>query len=216
GRGGTERGRGRGRATGPVGPHPGPPSPPLSLTDQLRSLAQRSRDLQTENIRRRDVDDHVELDGLLYGQITGSSTAKDPVHIPGRSPAQLDQIDGERHQAAIVWKQPVSVNCRQSEARGEPHERAALATEHRVTGDEQRIDAVASHRPEDGVELARRKDADLLELEAQSRALLFNGLEELRVDRIARIPEERDALRARSDVTQHFEALLDRQNTAAE
>src|SRR5262249_17228804 len=71
-------------------------------------------------------------------------------------------------------------------------------------------------RREGGVKLAGGRAGDVRKLEPQSRALLLNGREKLGVDRIARIPEEGHALRAWSDVTKHFEPLLDGQNTAAE
>src|SRR5262249_51337818 len=51
------------------------------------------------------------------------STAPDPVHMPGGAPAQLHQVNGERHQATSVGKQSVPVDCRQSQARSLPDER---------------------------------------------------------------------------------------------
>ena len=80
---------------------------PLSLIDEFRSFAQRSRDSQTERIRRRDVDDRVELDNLLHGEITGSSTAKDPVDMHGGSPAQHhpEQCRPERSEA---WRETIA------------------------------------------------------------------------------------------------------------
>jgi len=56
-------------------------------------------------MRRRDVDDRLELDSLLYGQITGPGTANDPIPMHCDAPAQLDQISRERHQATTVGKQ---------------------------------------------------------------------------------------------------------------
>src|SRR5262245_20423954 len=186
------------------------------LRNQLCSLAQRRRNLQAEAIGRPDVDDQVELDGLLHGQLAGASAAQDLAHMPARAPAEIDQIHRERHQAATVGKQPVAVHRGQSEPRGQPHERRALTAEHRVARNEDSIQSLAVNHFEGVPDFTRIAYADFLEREVQPRTFPFDGPPDLRMNRIGQVSEERDALRARGYVAKQFEPLLDQEDAAAE
>src|SRR6266545_8225932 len=53
----------------------------LSLDDLVRPSQQRRQDRQAEGLRRLEVDDQLELRGLLDRQVAGSGTFQDLVHL---------------------------------------------------------------------------------------------------------------------------------------
>src|SRR5574342_594443 len=85
------------------------------LFDHLvRALQQRLRDFQTERLRGLEVDDQLELGGLLDWQLARLRAPEDLVHIDGAAPVEIVPIRGIAHQAASLHVIP------RLERRGQP------------------------------------------------------------------------------------------------
>src|SRR4030095_143199 len=59
----------------------------MSSDDSVRSHQHIRRYRQADLLSRLKVDDELELDRLLYGQISGFRALEDPVHVPSSSVA---------------------------------------------------------------------------------------------------------------------------------
>src|SRR5262245_14618554 len=80
-----------------------------SLDDLIRPRQQRRRDCQPESLGGLEIDDQLELGGLLDGEITGLGPLKDLVYVGGGAPMGVGEARAERDEPPgvnelAVWR----------------------------------------------------------------------------------------------------------------
>src|SRR5262245_7068471 len=70
------------------------------LKDLIRPRQQRRWDRQAERLGGLEVDDQLELRGLLDGEVAGLRTLEDAVDVGGRAAELVGKVRAIRHQAA--------------------------------------------------------------------------------------------------------------------
>src|SRR5262249_53383851 len=75
-----------------------------SLDHLIRPRQQRGRDRQPEGLGSLEVDDQLELRGLLDGQVARLGTFQNLVHIRGGAPVQVGNVHAVRHKPPSLYK----------------------------------------------------------------------------------------------------------------
>src|SRR5215813_10679813 len=70
-----------------------------SLDDFVRALQQRRGDREAKGLRSLEVDDQLELGGLLDWQVGGFRAFQDLVHVQGGTPVQIGETRAVTHEA---------------------------------------------------------------------------------------------------------------------
>src|SRR5437870_10142282 len=89
-----------------------------SLNDLIRSQQQRWRDGEAEGLRGLQVDDQLELGGLLDRQVGGLGPLQNPVDIPGSDTPALEEIASIGDETTALDPNPRAAHRRQ---RSEEH-----------------------------------------------------------------------------------------------
>ena len=85
------------------------------LLDYLvRTQQQRVRDREAERLRRREIDDQLELRGLLDGEIGGLRAFENLIYVSGGATKQVMVIRRVFHQTSKLDGLPVGVNAWQT------------------------------------------------------------------------------------------------------
>jgi hypothetical protein len=106
--------------------------------------------------------DHLDLDGLRDGQIARRCATHDPVDVAGCTSVQFDKVHRERHQAAAVGNQWVTVERGQPRLGGQIDEQRTMTAAHRIPRDEKGIESAALQRGEDALERRGLEHPDLV------------------------------------------------------
>src|SRR5260370_2688785 len=75
----------------------------------IRPQQQRRWDRQADSFRGLQVDDQLELGGLLDGQVAGLGTLQDAVNVPCGTPPLISDVRTVRHEAPVAVELPVNV-----------------------------------------------------------------------------------------------------------
>src|SRR6516162_9905135 len=118
-----------------------------SSPDYLIGLEEERRgDGQAQFLRGLQVDDQLELHGLLHGQVGGLGTLQDLIHIPGYALELVRTAHPIADEAARLHKWPDAVHGRQAARGRELDEPPAVRKEHGgVRQDEERLRVCTGH-----------------------------------------------------------------------
>src|SRR5262245_12791660 len=97
------------------------------LDDLIRPRQERRRDRQTERFGGLQIDQQVELGGLLDGQVAGLGAFEGAVHIAGGAPAGLWKVWTVLHEIADGSKTRLASHRRQAMLEGDPSDFLASA-----------------------------------------------------------------------------------------
>src|SRR5215472_1506448 len=98
-------------------------TPAASLLDHLiRPQEERLRDRQSEGLGGLEVDDELELGGLLYREVAGLRPLQNLVHVCRSAPIDVSPKWSIGHEAALIDKQPHGVHGREPVPRCQVHE----------------------------------------------------------------------------------------------
>src|SRR4029450_7650211 len=135
-----------------------------ALLDPPRRLGKhRRRNREPHSPRGPEVDDQLERAGLLHGKVAWPGALEDLVHI-GRRVAHLAVEAGRiRHEPAHVDELAVAPHGGDPALDGELHHRLAVLGGQDARRTEERLRALARHRGERSLELARFPHRERLE-----------------------------------------------------
>ena len=111
------------------------------------------RDRQPERLRRLEVDDQLELGGLLDGQVGGLRALENLIRVDGCLPELGRKVRPTGHEAPGLRLLPVPIHRRQPVLYREIGEPCPVARKHRVSHDEKGPRTLPGHRREGAVEL---------------------------------------------------------------
>src|SRR6266576_1437126 len=80
--------------------HARPGTRPLSVNDVIGALQERRRNRQPDRLRRSEIDDQLELRGLLDREVGGLGALEDLVHEGGSAPYQVTVVCAIRYEIA--------------------------------------------------------------------------------------------------------------------
>src|SRR5262245_40523279 len=93
-----------------------------SLNHTVCSPQQRRRNRQSDRLRRLQIDDQIELGGLLDGQVARIGALQDLVHIRGRPSPPVGGACSIRHETAALHELRYATHGRESILLDEAHE----------------------------------------------------------------------------------------------
>src|SRR5437870_9347302 len=125
------------------------------LDNLIRPSEHWRRDLQTELLRRLEVDHQFELAWLLDGKVRGLGAFEDLVHIDGGTPIQIGKARSIRHETPHFHELPPSVHRRNAQLRRQFNDSLPPAREYSVATHEQSAGVLALDRSKYGVDLAQ-------------------------------------------------------------
>src|SRR5688572_9761997 len=146
-----------------------------SLDHLVRPQQQRRRDRQIEGLGGLEIDDQLELGGLLDGQVSGSGAPEDPVYVPGSTPRHVDKTRAVCHETTRLHEVRVLVNRGQADLRSELREAPALQPEHRMRMDEECLQPCGTRCCEGGAYLIRSPSDEELDLQTQACGFTLDG-----------------------------------------
>src|SRR5262245_37167414 len=110
-----------------------------SLDDLVSSGQDRLRDREAERLGGLEIDDQLELGGLLDGEIGGFCTFQDLVDVGCGAPGNVPTARPIRHEATDLRLLPLSAHRRQAALGCEVCDSCSVGTEERVRQDEERV-----------------------------------------------------------------------------
>src|SRR2546427_111404 len=143
----------------------------------IRPQQQRGWDGEAERFRGLEVDDQLELGGLLDGQISGLGALQDLVDEVRGAAALVCQACCVRHESARIHILSTPVQCRQTALRREPHNLGSLAPEHPIGQDDQSVSAAPAGLRERVLEALWLAYVEFLELYASRLGRGFGSVQ---------------------------------------
>src|ERR1700730_1343829 len=186
---------------------------PFSWMDHLiRPPQQRRRNRQAERLRGLEVDDEVELRGLLDGKITRFGAFQDLVHVGRSASKQISNVRSIRHKAPGIDIVPLHIRCRQPVLCRQVHEASSLIGEHDGSQDSQSARARPGHFREGPVEIGGTSRLNALNLPPQHPPRDFCSLQHVFFRAFAVgtwLPEDSDPIDSRDTQLELFQTLAD-------
>src|SRR5262245_32525760 len=106
--------------------------PPTRTMNARRSIRQRLRDRQSEDLRGVQVDDELKLGRLLDGQIRGVGAPEDLVDVGCRAAIQGGVVRAIRNEASRIDIEAFAEHCGQTTLSREAYQSSSLIVEHRI------------------------------------------------------------------------------------
>src|SRR4030095_1693428 len=128
-------------------------SRPSLLDDLIGPLQQRLRDGEADRLGRLEVDDQLELRGLLDGQVAGLGAFQDLVHVGGGAPLQVKKVCAIGHKTASLRVLAVPIYRWQAPLRRELCDLSSLIREYGVRENDERACPFPGHPPKGPVDL---------------------------------------------------------------
>jgi hypothetical protein len=126
----------------------------MQLLDHLiRPLQEGGRDGQAERLRSLEVDDQLELLGLLDGQVGGIGAPDNPVHVAPDAPIEIRLMCPVGHKATGVYMSPHAVHGGQTALGREACKSGSMKEGHRVCQDQDGPGSFPSHCREGLIQL---------------------------------------------------------------
>src|SRR5262249_16227331 len=138
-----------------------------------------------------EVDDKLELRGLLDGQVGGLRALEDLAHEGGAAPPEISQARPVRDEAPGLCILPSAVCCWQTTPRCQFCEPRSVELKHGVWHNDECPYALFGHRRECAVELGGTAGLQELQLQSQRPGGALHVSYRERVERIGRIRQDR-------------------------
>src|SRR5262245_43973612 len=182
------------------------------LDHLIGSCQERWRDRDPKRLRRLEVDDQLELGGLLDGQVGGFRTLENLVDVGRDAPIRIGNVRAIGQKTSSINEFPHGMNCRQPMFGCNVHETAALIEEHGAGQDCQSGRACLGYVRERALEILWTSGLKELKLHPQRSCRdvrflekdLFRGFGDA-----TWLPENTDSTDPRHELRQQLQTLPD-------